>query len=92
MLTEIYGSDRRAMAQVDALLTRVGIRRDGTLVSNRTDYLTAAELNAFADVQSAAVSSWGYVVCTDSRGKVREAGWDVDGTRDTRDWPRLLVR
>ena len=70
----------------------VGIRRDGTLVSNRTDYLTAAELNAFADVQSAAVSSWGYVVCTDSRGKVREAGWDVDGTRDTRDWPRLLVR
>ena len=52
----------------------------------------SAELNAFADVQSAAVSSWGYVVCTDSRGKVREAGWDVDGTRDTRDWPRLLVR
>ena len=31
MLTEIYGSDRRAMAQVDALLTRVGIRRDGHL-------------------------------------------------------------
>jgi len=31
VLTEIYGSDRRAMAQVDALLTRVGIRRDGHL-------------------------------------------------------------
>lgn len=31
MLTTIYASDRRAMEKVDALLARVGIRRDGHL-------------------------------------------------------------
>lgn len=67
----------------------VGICEDGTLVSNRRGYLEEGELESFHDVQSVAVSSWGYTICSDSHGNVKAVGWDVDGQRRVEDWPQL---
>lgn len=64
----------------------VGICSDGTIVSNRTGYLSEGELESFSDVQSIAVASWGYTICSDSQGNVRDVGWDVDGTRKVQSW------
>ena len=67
----------------------VGVCRDGTLVSNRWGYLEPGEIESFSDVQSVAVASWGYIVCVDSQGQVRDVGWDVDGTRQVKSWPTM---
>ncbi len=69
----------------------VGICSDGTIVSNRTGYLRVDEIGSFSDVQAVAVASWGYTICSDSQGNVREVGWDVGGARCTQDWPLLLT-
>ena len=69
----------------------VGICRDGTIVSNRRGYLDPGDIESFSDVQAVAVASWGYTVCLDSQGHVRDVGWDVDGTRQTNSWPLLMT-
>ena len=69
----------------------VGICNDGTIVSNRRGYLNEGDLESFSDVQAIAVASWGYTICLDSQGNVREVGWDVDGTRQTNNWPLLMT-
>ena len=66
----------------------VGIREDGTIVTNRSTwaYLDDGDIESFQDVQCIDVASWGYTICVDSYGKVRAVGWDVDGTRIVDTW------
>ena len=66
----------------------VGIREDGTIVTNRSTwaYLDDGDIESFQDVQCIDVASWGYTICVDSHGKVRAVGWDVDGTRIVDTW------
>ena len=72
----------------------IGIRRDGTIVTNRTvnPYVTDEEVAAFSDVVSVDSSSWGYTVCTNSKGEASEIGWDVDGARDVSVWTGLKTQ
>ena len=66
----------------------VGIREDGTIVTNRSTwaYLDDGDIESFQDVRCIDVASWGYTICVDSYGKVRAVGWDVDGTRIVDTW------
>ena len=64
----------------------VGIREDGTIVTNRPAYLDDGDIESFQDVRCIDVASWGYTICVDSYGKVRAVGWDVDGTRIVDTW------
>lgn len=70
----------------------VGICSDGTLVSNHWGYLKDGDIESFSDVRSVAVSSWGYIICCNGRGEVRDVGWDVDGARRIQDWPEIMTR
>ena len=66
----------------------VGIREDGTIVTNRSTwaYLDDGDIESFQDVQCIAVASWGYTISVNSQGKVHAVGWDVDGTRIVDTW------
>lgn len=69
----------------------LGVCADGSIVSNRVNYLHSGDIESFSSVRSVAVSSWGYTICVDSRGNVRDVGWDVDGDRIVDSWPVLAV-
>lgn len=67
----------------------VGLRSDGTIVSNRMGYLPEGATDVFEDVASVAFSSWGYFICNDENGVARDIGWDAEGTRLASLWPML---
>ena len=70
----------------------IGICTDGTIVSNRTeymDYLEPSDIEAFSDVQSAAASSWGFIICSDSNGSVKAVGADDVKMEDINTWPAI---
>lgn len=69
----------------------VGLRSDGTIVTNHLGYVGEEEIASFSDVKSIAVASWGYMICVDSQGQVKSIGWDVDGTRVVDSWPNLMT-
>lgn len=69
----------------------VGIRSDGTIVTNHWGYVSEEEIASFSDVKSIAVASWGYIICVDSQGQVKSIGWDVYGTRIIDSWPNLMT-
>ncbi len=67
----------------------IGIKKDGTIVSNRDSYITEDQVASFSDVISLDCASWGYIVCINSKGKASEIGWDVDGRRKASEWRNL---
>lgn len=70
----------------------IGICKDGTIVSNRYGYTSAADIASFSNVSSIASASWGYTVAICSDGTVHEIGWDADGSRNASVWTQMSVR
>jgi hypothetical protein len=67
----------------------IGICRDGTIKTNREGYVEERDFGVFSNVQAVAASSWGYTVCVDRNGVVKQIGYDVEGTRNVSNWPLL---